>query len=98
MLYVVFLKFSNNKSEAGKLMSEHQAWLERGFDDGVFLLAGSIVPRAGGAILAHNTSRDELEARVREDPFVAGDVVRAELFEVSPSSVDPRLQFLHAQR
>ncbi|WP_437815905.1 YciI family protein [Sorangium sp. So ce1078] len=93
-MYVVFLRFSNNKGKAGDFMLAHNEWIKRGFDEGVFLIVGSLQPQLGGAVVADNTTRDELEARVREDPFVAHDVVKAELFDVLPSKVDPRLAFL----
>jgi len=93
-MYIVFLKFSNNKDKARELMLGHNAWLKRGFDDEVFLMAGSIQPQLGGALLAHRVTLQELEVRVQEDPFVAHDVVKAELIEVLPSKVDPRLAFL----
>ena len=93
-MHIVFLKFSTNKSQAGQLMDGHKAWIKRGFDEGVFLLAGSLEPGLGGGILAHNTSLAELQSRVNEDPFVAKDVVKAEIFELDPGKADERLQFL----
>lgn len=93
-MFVVFLRFSDNKAEAPQLMAGHNAWLQRGFDDGVFLTAGSLQPQAGGAVFAHGVTRAELEARLAEDPFVAEDVVRTEVFEVAPARTDDRLSFL----
>ena len=93
-MHIVFLKFSINKSQAGQFMDGHKAWLKRGFDDGVFLLAGSLEPGLGGGILAHNTSLADLQVRVNFDPFVAQDVVKAEIFEIDPGKADERLQFL----
>ena len=93
-MYIVLLEFSKNKDKARALMLAHNEWIKRGFDDGVFLIAGSIQPQLGGAVLAHDVTRQELEARVKADPFVAHDVVKAELLEISPSKVDPRLAFL----
>jgi uncharacterized protein YciI len=93
-MFVVLLKFSNNKGQAGQFMQGHNAWIKRGFDDGVFLLTGSIQPKLGGGILAHGTSLPELEARVNDDPFVAHDVVSAEILDITVSRTDPRLDFL----
>lgn len=95
-MFVVVLRFAANRDQAGRFMEGHNAWLRRGFEDGVFLLAGSLQPRAGGGILAHNTSLQELQARVNEDPFVTGDVVRAEILEIAPTRTDARLAFLAA--
>lgn len=93
-MHIILLKFSANKSQAGQFMDAHKAWVKRGFDDGVFLLAGSLEPGLGGGILVHNTSQADLAVRVNEDPFVAEDVVKAEIIELDPAKADERLQFL----
>ena len=93
-MFVVLLRFSDNKGKAGQFMDGHMDWLKRGFKDGVFLLAGSLQPKLGGAILAHDTSLADLKSRVNADPFVAEGVVKAEILEIDPSKADPRLDFL----
>lgn len=93
-MYIVLLKFSANKSQASQFLEGHKAWVKRGFDDGVFLLVGSLEPGLGGGILAHNTSLADLQGRVNDDPFVAENVVKAEIFELDPDKADARLQFL----
>jgi uncharacterized protein YciI len=93
-MFIVLLKFSSNRGRAGELMAAHNEWIGRGLADGSFLLVGSLQPRAGGAILAHGLTRADLEARINQDPFVANDVVNAELLEISCSKADPRLEFL----
>lgn len=95
-MFIVLLRFSHNKAQASQFMDGHKQWINRGFVDGVFLLVGSLQPNLGGGLLAHNTTRSALEARVNEDPFVAADVVTAEIIEIAPSRVDERLQLLLA--
>lgn len=46
------------------------------------------------AIVAHNTSLSDLQNRVDADPFVAENVVKAEILEITPSKADARLDFL----
>jgi len=92
-MFIVLLKFAD-KSKAGDLMAGHNEWIKQGFDDGVFLVVGSLQPNLGGGIVAHNASRSDLEARVAADPFVAAGVVSAEILEISPAKADPRLAFL----
>ncbi|MBY0532266.1 MAG: hypothetical protein K2P86_09885 [Xanthobacteraceae bacterium] len=93
-MFIVLLKFAANRGDAAQFMEGHKAWLKRGFDDGVFLLAGSLPPNQGGGIVAHNTSLAELERRVNEDPFVEKKVVAAEIIELAPSRADQRLSFV----
>jgi len=93
-MFIVLLKFSDNKTQAGQFMDGHNEWIKRGFDDGVFLLVGSIQPNLGGGVVAHNTSLSDLQSRVNSDPFVAENVVNAEIIEISASKADVRLKFL----
>ncbi|MCV0425016.1 MAG: hypothetical protein K5905_06070 [Roseibium sp.] len=95
-MFVVTLKFSDNKARAGDLMDGHKAWIQKGFDQGMFLMVGSLQPNMGGGIFAHNTTHDALDEFVREDPFVAENVVTAEILEITPARMDDRLDFLAA--
>ena len=94
LMFIVLLKFSSNRSRASQLMDGHKAWIKRGFDDGVFLLAGSLEPDLGGGILAHNTSSPDLQRRVSSGPFAAADVVKDEIYELDAGKADERLKFL----
>lgn len=93
-MFIVLLKFSANKSQAPAFMDAHKDWIRRGFEDGVFLLLGNLQPGLGGGIMAHNIARDDLQHRVDEDPFVAENIVSAEILEIEPSRADDRLAFL----
>jgi len=93
-MFVVLLRFAHNKHLAAQFMDGHKAWIKRGLDDGVFLLIGSIRPNSGGAVIAQNVSLTDLQERVHADPFVAEDVVSAEIIEIMPSLTDERLAFL----
>lgn len=95
-MFIVFLKFSDNKSRAGELMEGHNHWLTQGFDDGVFLVSGTLQPKQGGAILAHNCSMEALKERLDQDPFVAEKVVNADILEVTPSKASREMAFLLA--
>lgn len=93
-MFIVLLRFSNNKANAARFMEGHTEWIKRGFDDGVFLLTGSLQPNSGGGILAHNTSLSDLRHRINEDPFVAENVVCAEILELAPAKAVAPLEFL----
>lgn len=93
-MFVVLLKFSDNKEQAGQFMEGHKEWIKRGFDEGVFLLAGTLQPNLGGGLVAHNTSLSDLRIRVSTDPFVMANVATAEFLELTPSRLDERLSFV----
>ena len=90
-MYIILLKFGANKAKAGDFMEGHKAWIKQGFDDGVFVMVGSLKPNAGGGLLATGASRAEIEARVAADPFVEEGIVEAEILEIDPARADERL-------
>ena len=93
-MFVVLLKFSDNKEQVAEYKDGHNAWLNSGVEDGVFLAAGRLQPGLGGGIVAHDTSLEDLESRVKQDPFVAENVVTAEILDIAVAKTDPRLDFL----
>lgn len=93
-MFIVLLRFSDNKDKAGEFMDGHKEWIKRGFDDGVFLFAGSLQPNLGGAVVAHDTSLSDLQDRVNDDPFVSENVASPDILEITPSRFDERLRFL----
>ncbi|GIF17093.1 YciI family protein [Actinoplanes teichomyceticus] len=95
-MFIVLLRFAENRAAAAQHMPAHRQWIEQGLADQVFLLAGGIQPGLGGAVLAHGTTLAQLRQRVAEDPFVAHRVVDAEILEITPGMADRRLDFLVA--
>ena len=84
-MHIVLLKFGPNRSQAAQWMAGHKEWIEKGINDGVFLLAGSLENAQGGALLAVKLSKAEVTALVEEDPFVKYQVVNPEIISIAPS-------------
>ena len=93
-MFVILLKFSANKSKAGEFMDGHNKWIQQGFQDGVFLLVGSLKPNLGGSVIAHNISLSELQEIIEKDPFIKENIVTSEILEIDPKKADERLNFL----
>lgn len=92
--FAILLEFSCNRAQASAHMDGHNTWLRRGFDDGAFLLAGSLSPSRGGFVLARGDDADAMRRRVDQDPFVTHEVVSATVLEVDPKRAVPELGFL----
>ncbi len=93
-MFVVLLRFAHNKDKAADFMDGHNLWLKRGFEDNVFLMAGSLQPGLGGSVIAHGVSKEALNNRINEDPFMIENIVTAEILEIEPRKTDDRLSFL----
>ena len=70
-MFVIELMYKAELAEIDQNMRAHMAFLKRQYAAGRFLVSGRKVPRDGGIILAVGESRDQIEAIVKEDPFVS---------------------------
>lgn len=96
-MHIILLRFSDNRQNATQHLPGHKAWLKRGIEDGVFLMAGTLGSNLGGAILAHGVSLAKIQDRVNEDPFVRENVVRVEVLGFAPSVASENFRFLLKQ-
>ena len=90
-MQLILLRFGAHKSRAGEFMAGHNAWLQKGFDEGAFLASGSLPGGAGGFVLAQG---HDMETRVMADPFVVEGVVVAEFQPLPASRMVPGLAAL----
>ena len=94
-MFVILLKFAEYRNRVAEFLQAHKDWIRHGFDEGAFVLVGSL-GSGGGAILAAHTSMEAVQARVAADPFVIEGVVTPEIHAIAPSQFDERLGFLQA--
>ena len=58
------------------LVEAHHRFLEKGYQDGVFLFSGPHVPAHGGFLVARAETLEELNAYLADEPFVKANVMR----------------------
>jgi len=80
-MFVIELVYKADLARIDAHMSAHVKFLKKYYASGHFLISGRKIPRDGGIILAVGASRPAIEAIVREDPFVAGDLADFRIIE-----------------
>lgn len=69
-MFVIELIYRAALVEIDAAMKAHVMFLKKHYAAGHFLVSGRKIPRDGGIILAVGKNREQIEAIVREDPFV----------------------------
>jgi uncharacterized protein YciI len=70
-MFVIELTYKADLAQIDLEMRAHVAFLKKHYTAGTFLISGRKIPRDGGIILATGSSREAIEALMREDPFVS---------------------------
>jgi uncharacterized protein YciI len=92
-LCLILLDYVAPLDEVDVHMANHVAWLKRGFDEGVFLIAGRQDPRGGGVIVTRG-HRPQAEALAASDPFVTSGVATAQVIAFNASFAAPEIAAL----
>jgi uncharacterized protein YciI len=77
-LSLILLSYVRPLDEIDALMPAHVAWLDAGFAEGAFLVAGRREPRSGGVIVVRG-DRAAAEAIAATDPFVTAGAATVEV-------------------
>lgn len=94
-LCIILLTYVAPLDDVDRQMKAHVDWLEVGFDEGVFLVAGRRTPRTGGVILARGFA-DQVTQIAKSDPFVTSGVATVEVVPFNASLAAPGIADLLA--
>ncbi len=67
----------------------HRAWLQQGYDQGLFLCSGPKVPPTGGYLLARAASVEALRAMFEDEPFKREGLATFTFTEFDPVKRQP---------
>ena len=89
-MFVIELIYKAALADIDAHMAAHVRFLKKHYAAGTFLVSGRKIPRDGGVILAIGEDRQQIEAVVGEDPFVARGLadVRIMQFRASQRAED----------
>ncbi len=86
----VLLSYVRPLDEVDAQLAAHVDWMEQGFAQGGFLIAGQRQPRSGGVIVMRG-ARAAVEQVMATDPFVVSGVATFEVVPFSASFAAPPL-------
>jgi uncharacterized protein YciI len=84
-MFVIELVYKATLAEIDASMKAHVVFLKKYYAAGNFLVSGRKIPRDGGISVAVGRNRDQIEAIVREDPFVQRGLADFRIIQFRPS-------------
>lgn len=94
-MYVVLLNYTAPLAEIDYVLPDHNEWLARQFDQGLFLAAGRRNPRVGSVLLARPMSRGKLDALLATNPLLVHHLAHTEVIEFPATRTAPELRQLN---
>jgi uncharacterized protein YciI len=97
-MFVIELLYKAELSEIDANMPAHMSFIRKQYAAGRLLISGRKVPRDGGIILALGDSREQIEALVKQDPFVSRGLADYRIIEFRDSQRAESIDALLARR
>jgi|SRR6185369_8840670 uncharacterized protein YciI len=86
-MFVIELTYKAPLAAIDEAMAAHVRFLKKHYASGTFLISGRKIPRDGGIIVALAKSKADIEAIVRDDPFVSEGLADVRVIEFRASQV-----------
>lgn len=93
-MFIVDLKYIVPLEELDKYMEAHVQFLNKYYDENIFVASGRKVPRTGGIILALTKNEDTLKKILMEDPFYTHRLADYTITQFLTSQYHPDLELL----
>lgn len=84
-MFIIELTYKADLAEIDAQMAAHVAFLKKYYASGNFIVSGRKIPRDGGIIVARGDSLEQVEAIVREDPFISQGLAEARVVQFRAS-------------
>lgn len=92
-MFIISLTYKTPLENVERYIPEHNLFLQKYYDSGVFITSGRKEPRTGGIIIADISSKDEAEKTISEDPFYIHQIADYEIIEFIPSKYNENFKF-----
>ena len=90
--FIIEIIFSKPMEAIEKIVPDHRAFLQTGYDKDLLLCSGPLNPRTGGMVVARAESMEAIQEFFKADPYKLNDVADYRFSEFNPVKFHPILK------
>lgn len=80
-MFIISLTYLANTEQVDQFLSGHNDFLQKFYENGIFICSGPKIPRNGGVILCRAKSLHDVHSLIEEDPFKTNGIAKYEITE-----------------
>ncbi|RAJ85551.1 uncharacterized protein YciI [Chitinophaga dinghuensis] len=85
-MFLILLQYIRPVAAVEHFMEAHNAFLQKHYESGKFILSGRRKPKSGSLILCKASSRKEVEEIMKDDPLEKYQLALVEIIEFEPTT------------
>lgn len=83
-LFVILVSYTKPLNVIEEILSEHRAFLSKGYISGHLLASGPQNPKIGGIIIGKFESKEKARTFFKDDPYAQNNVATYQILEFTP--------------
>lgn len=83
-MFIISLTYKSSIENVEKHIPQHNIFLDKYYESGMFIISGRKEPRTGGIIITKAESKKEVEQIITEDPFYIHEIADYTITEFIP--------------
>lgn len=91
-MFVISLSYPKESEKADELLSEHNDFLQKYYENGMFICSGPKIPPTGGIIFCRSNSLKEVDKLLEDDPYKVNGVADYEITEFKVADCLPEFE------
>lgn len=84
-MFIISLTYKVAIENVERHIQEHNSFLQKYYNSGLFIASGRKEPRTGGIIICNASSKNEVEQMITEDPFYIHHIADYDITEFTPT-------------
>lgn len=92
-MFIISLTYKVALENVEQHIPEHNIFLQKYYDSGLFIASGRKEPRTGGIIISNAQSKEEVLEIIKEDPFYIHQIADYEITEFLPTKYNENFKF-----
>lgn len=90
--FLIEITYTASAEKIAEILPAHRLFLQGGYDQGMLLMSGPMLPKTGGVVIARAQSVDDLQAFFEFDPYMANNAATYRFVEFDPVKFQPFLK------
>ncbi|MCI5968381.1 YciI family protein [Helicobacter sp.] len=83
-LFVILIAYTKPLNAIEEILSQHRAFLSKGYESGYLLASGPQNPKTGGIVIGKFDSKECAEEFFKHDPYAQNNAATYQILEFTP--------------
>lgn len=82
--FLIEITYTASPEKIADILPAHRQFLQSGYEQGLLLMSGPMLPKTGGVVIARAQTLDDIQTFFKYDPYLANQAATYRFVEFDP--------------